>query len=430
MRTLFITGCALVLSTSVGCKWTEFDDLEGDTWVSSTDKPNGDSTDYGVAIQRGQKGSSGGKLVVIGAGQAQYTELVYAASGGADLAPTALKLNTQFGIGNLDLQPILLADPTTDEVSLVVNSGGQSIAVLTGTGGLIAHQVFGPMQPDAATYMVPPPRVDQPALPTPPQVLVAAVDSLYGAFVATPPNPQPKCQLVDEAAAPVSIRGLGAARVISTTFDDIIVWGTTGGSTGKLLLYPGSVFNGAPPVGSCAGGVQAPLAASTSIATTFVPGKGSQILMVDATHFVVVGHKDLGSTESFLGYFSINPIAKTFTAVGATVTIADLRTAAILDNGATKFVIAGYPSTVIEDVNAGVVKLFPLDLTAGINETAAATIYDAQPESDQQFGRAVAAMPFNGTNIVAVAADNEIFVYYKLVNTSGAAIYEDARSGR
>ncbi len=430
MRTLFITGCALVLSTGVGCKWTEFDDLKDETWVSSTDKPNSDSTDYGVAIQRGQKSSNGGKLVVIGAGQAQYTELVYSANGSSDLAPTALKLNTQFGIGNLDLQPILLADPTSDEVSLVVNSGGQSIAVLTGTGGLIAHQVFGPMQPDAATYMVPPPRSDQPTLPTPPQVLVGAVDALYGAFVANTPNPQPKCQLVDEAAAPVSIRGLGAARISATTYDDIVVWGTTGGATGKLLLYPGSVFNGAPPVGSCAGGVQAPLAASSSLATTFVPGKGSQIVMVDPTHFIVVGHKDLGSTESFLGYYSINPTAKTFTAIGASITIAELRTAAILDNGAKKYVIAGYPTTITEDVNAGVVKLFPLDITAGINENAAATIYDSQPNTDQQFGRAVAALPFNGTNVVAVAADNEIFVYYKLVTADGAVIYEDARSGR
>ncbi len=173
--TLFVTGCAL-LSAGVGCKWTDFDDLEKDTWVSSTDKPNGDSTDYGVAIARGQRSTNGGKLVVIGAGQAQYTEIVYSPNGDSDLAPTALKLNTQFGIGNLDPQPILIPDPTTtsDEVSLVVNSGSQSIAVLTGTGGLLAHQVFGPEQPDAATYMVPPPRVDQPSLPTPAQVLVGS----------------------------------------------------------------------------------------------------------------------------------------------------------------------------------------------------------------------------------------------------------------
>ncbi len=430
--TLFITGCAL-LSTGVGCNWTTFDDLEKDTWVSSTDKPNGDSTDYGVAIQRGQRGSNGGKLVVIGAGQAQYTELVYAANGDSDLAPTALKLNTQFGIGNLDQQPILIADPTStsDEVSLIVNSGGQSIAVLTGTGGLLAHQVFGPEQPDAATYMVPPPRADQPALPTPAQVLVGSVDTLYGAFVANVPNPQTKCQVVDEAASVINVRGLGATRVTSTTYDDVVVWGSVGSTAGKLLVYPGSVFNGNAPVGTCAAGVQGPLAGATPATTPFVPAKGSQIVMVDATHFLAVGHKDLGNAESFLGFYTIDPTG-TITSTGAPVTLPELRTAAVLTVGTKKYVIAGYPTAIVENVKAGRVLVFPLDMTAGIDATPAAQLYDSQPEDNQQFGRAVTAMPFNGDEVVAVAADNEIFVYFELGPSASTppmgTIYGDKRA--
>jgi hypothetical protein len=430
-KTLFVTGCAL-LSAGVGCKWTDFDDLEKDTWVSSTDKPNGDSTDYGVAIQRGQRGSNGGKLVVIGAGQAQYTELVYSPNGDSDLAPTALKLNTQFGIGNLDQQPILIADGTNDEVSLVVNSGGQSIAVLTGTGGLLAHQIFGPEQPDAATYMVPPPRADLPALPTPAQVLVGSVDTLYGGFVQNTPNPQTKCQLQDEAASVVTVRGLGATRVTSATYDDVVVWGTVGGNAGKLLLYPGTVFNGNPPVGTCLGGIQQPLAASVGLATPFVPAKGSQIVMVDPLHFLAVGHKDLGNAESFLGFYTIDPTAKTITATGAAVTLADLRTATVLTvGGSKKYVVAGYPTSIVENVKAGRVLVFPLDLTAGIDATPAAQLYDSQPEDNQQFGRGVAAMPFNGDEVVAVAADNEIFVYFELgpsaSNPPMGSIYGDKR---
>ena len=428
MRTkILLTGCAL-LSAGVGCKWTDFDDLEKDTWVSSTDKPNGDSTDYGVAIARGQKGSNGGKLVVIGAGQAQYTELVYSPNGDSDLAPTALKLNTQFGIGNLDQQPILIADPSNDEVSLVVNSGSQAIAVLTGTGGLLAHQVFGPEQPDAATYMVPPPRVDQPALPTPAQVLVSSGDTVYGTFVMNVPNPQTKCQLQDAAASPVTVRGLGAARVSSTTFDDVVVWGSVGGNVGKLLLYPGSVFNGNPPVGACAGGIAQPIATSV-LETPFVPAKGSQIVMVDATHFIAVGHKDLGSADSFLGYYTIDPTAKTITATGAAVTLGDLRTATVLNVGTKRFVVAGYPAALVENVKAGRVLVFPLDMTAGIDATPAAQLYDSQPEDNQQFGRGVAAMPFNGEEVVAVAADNEIFVYFELGPSSSGmgSIYGDKR---
>ncbi len=428
--TLFVTACAL-LSAGVGCSWTSFDDLEKDTWVSATDKPNGDSTDYGVAIQRGQRGANGGKLVVIGAGQAQYTELVYSPNGDSELAPTALKLNTQFGIGNLDQQPILVADPTTDEVSLVVTAGAQQVAVLTGTGGLIAHQVFGPEQPDAATYMVPPPRADNPALPTPVQVLIGSVDTLYGAFV-TSVNPQPKCQIVDEAASVVTVRGLGAARVTSTTFDDVVVWGSVGGNAGKLVLYPGSVFNGNPPVGACPAGVQQPLAASISATTPFVPAKGSQIVMVDATHFLAVGHKDLGNADSFLGFYTINPTTKSITATGIPITLPDLRTAAVLTVGTKKYVVAGYPTAIVENVKGGRVLIFPLDMTAGIDATPAAQLYDSQPGDNQQFGRAVTAMPFNGEEVVAVAADNEIFVYFELgpsaSNPPMGSIYGDKRA--
>lgn len=427
----FVTGCAL-LSAGTGCKWTDFDDLEGDTWVSSTDKPNGDSTDYGVAIARGQKGSNGGKLVVIGAGQAQYTELVYSPNGDSDLAPTALKLNTQFGIGNLDQQPILVADPSNDEVSLVVNSGSQSIAVLTGTGGLLAHQVFGPEQPDAAAYMVPPPRSGSTEA-QPAQVLVGSGDTVYGAFAMNVPNPQTKCQLQDPAASPVTVRGLGAARFATPAptpvSDDVVVWGSVGGNAGKLMIFPGGVFNGNPPVGPCTGGTAQPIAASV-LDTPFVPSKGSQIVMVDATHFLAVGHKDLGVADSFLGFYSIGATGA-ITAVGAPITLPDLRTAAVLTVGTKKYVVAGYPTSIVENVKAGRVLVFPLDMTAGIDATPAAQLYDAQPENNQQFGRAVAAMPFNGEEVVAVAADNEIFVYFQLGPATGnppvGSIYGDKR---
>lgn len=416
MRTTLYTVALLALAAAPACKWTEFDDLEGDTWVRATDKPNGDSTDYGVAIQRGQKGANGGKLVVIGAGQAQFTELVYSTNGASDLAPTAQKLNSQFGIGNLDVQPILLADPTTDDVSLVVNSGGQSIAVLTGTGGLLAHQVFGPEQPDAATYMLPPPNATQ---PTPPiQVLVAAVDTVYGAFVANSPNPQPKCQLVDEGNMPLTIRGLGNARNAPSTTDDVVVWGMAAtGGMGKLLMYPGSVFGG------CAT-TQGPIAGWTATATTFTPAKGSQLIMVDSTHVLAVGHKEIGSTDSYLALFRLDASAKSITMIGAPVTVPDLRTAAIYDDGTKKFVVAGYPTALIDGVKAGQVAVYSLDLTSGIGASPSAVLHDASPGEEQQFGRAVAVTPFNGKPVIAVAADNEIFMYFR------TTLYDETRSGR
>ncbi|MBA3462259.1 MAG: hypothetical protein H0T46_20020 [Deltaproteobacteria bacterium] len=417
MRNTYFTGCLLALAAgTTGCKWSEFDDLEGDTWVTSTDKPNGDSTDYGLAIARGQRGPNGGKLVVIGAGQAQYTELVYSPDGSVDLAPTAQKLNSQFGIGNLDPQPILLADPASDEVSLVVNSGGQSIAVLTGAGGLIAHQVFGPMEPEAATYLVPPPNTVQPTPPS--QVLVASMDKVYGAFVANTPNPQPSCALVDDAAMSLRIRALGAARLAPSTSDDVLVWGDTGsGGNAKLQMYPGSVFAGcATP--------QIPLVGWTAATTTFAPAKGSHIVMIGSTHALLVGHKELGNSDSYLALFRIDASAKTFSLVGAPVTIPELRTAAIYEEGTKKFVVAGYPTTVVDGVKSGRVLVFPLDLTTGIGDMPAMTLHDASADDEQQFGRAIAVIPFNGRQVIAVGADNEIFTYFK------TSQYEETRTGR
>ncbi|MBL9014200.1 MAG: hypothetical protein JNL83_08485 [Myxococcales bacterium] len=417
MRTTLYTAALLALAAAPACKWTEFDDLEGDTWVTATDKPNGDSTDYGVAIARGQRGSNGGKLVVLGSGQAQFTELVYSPNGDADLAPTAQKLNSQFGIGNLDIQPILLADPTSDEVSLVVNSGGQSIAVLTGAGGLLAHQVFGPEQPDSATYMLPPPNATQPTPPV--QVLVAASDVVYGAFVSNTPNPQPKCNIVDDAAAALDVKGLGATRLAPSTTDDVVVWGVPkAGGMGKLSVYPGSVFAG------CAA-PQAPLTGWATATTPFAPSKGSQLIMVDATHVLAVGHKDLGNPESFLGLYRLDPTAKTITMIGAPVTVPDLRTAAIYDDGSKKYVVAGYPTAIIDGTKSGQVAIYTLDLTSGIGTSPSAVLHDAQPEEEQQFGRAVAVTPFNGKPVIAVAADNEIFMYFRL-----DPLYAETRTGR
>src|SRR5689334_22477882 len=124
MRTILFLALGALAASTAACKWTEFDDLSDETWVSSTEKPNVKSTNYGVAIQRGNKTGTEGRLAVIGAGQATFSELVFDANGDSKLAATALELNNQFGIGNLDAQPILLADPASDDIALVINGGG------------------------------------------------------------------------------------------------------------------------------------------------------------------------------------------------------------------------------------------------------------------------------------------------------------------
>jgi hypothetical protein len=390
------------------CKWTEFDDLQNDTWVGSTEKPSVKSADYGVAIQRGKTLSGGGTLVVIGANQPTYSELAYDANGGSKLAPNTLELNSQYGIGTLDTQPILLADPTTDDIALVVNGGGSQILVLTGTGQLNMHNLFvTPSTVDAATYMLPPSSAAA-------EPLVASADVVVGTFYGTVPNPQPTCKLTDSGTA-IQAHALGVVRTGAATSDDVIAWGSAGAAAGKLYRYPGSVFNGCSASGISATGHD----------TGFVPGRGSQNLTIDASHVLLQGHHDTDETSLLQVYdASLNP-------VGGTVSLPKLKTVAILDTGVQKYVIAGYPGELVtkDNVAAGAVRLFRVS-TAGIEPQPAAVFYDAQPENGESFGRAVAAVPFNGKPIVVVAANNEIFAYFRLNLTDGTALYGETRQGR
>ena len=396
---------AFILSILGACSWTTFDDLEGDTWVTSTEKPSNDSSNWGVAIQRGQASGSGGRIVVMGASQSLYSELLVGADGdvGTPDPDTTLELNSQFGIGNLDAQPILIADPTGNEVSLVTSSGSASIAVLHGANGvLVVSQVFGPASADAAAYMVPP----APAAQVP-QPLVAEADKVYGTFFTNPPNPQPSCPLKDGTSA-VTIGALGALSTAGPT-NDVIVWSTTG----KVLVYPGSVFNG------CV--MQAATSASAT-ETGAKPAKGSQILpfTAGANKFAVLQGHD-ASGNGFLALFNFDAAP---TLVGAARTENGIKNAALMELDGKRYVVAGYPDAIVDGTSgAGQVQVFEVDTTAGIGNSVM-TLHDAQPEGKQAFGRAVAVVPFGTKPLIVVAADNEVFTYFR------TTLYDETRAGR
>ena len=394
------------------CSWTEFDDLEDSTWVTSTEKPSNDSSNWGVAIQRGQASGTGGRLVVMGANQSLYSELKVESNGKISVEPTTLELNSQFGIGNLDAQPILLADPASNEVALVTSSGSASIVVLKGAmGQLMPHQVFGPAVPDAATYMVPTAPAAQLS-----QTLVAEGDKVYGTYFVNPQNPQPSCKLVDDTNAAIMIRALGSTPRPDAT-SNVLVWA----SNGKLLRYPPAIFNGALGNAACATTGVAP-GANAFVSTSFMPGKGSQILTFEVggtdRYAVLQGHTDTGT--GFLGLFNVD----TMTMVGTARTENGIKTAALMELAGKRYVVAGYPDAIVEGSSrAGQVQVFEVDTTAGVG-SAVLTLHDAQPEGDQAFGRSVAVMPFDGKPLIVVAADNEVFTYFR------TTLYEETRTGR
>ena len=137
------------------------------------------------------------------------------------------------------------------------------------------------------------------------------------------------------------------------------------------------------------------------------------------------GHR---GDNGFLRVFS-SPAANTLTAVGDTAMVPKLRSAAILDVASARYVVAGAPTALAKGKAAGQVQVFKISGT-GLGTLPVATLNDAQPDNNQSFGRGVVAMPFNGTQVIAVAADNEVFVYFRLNQSDGTPLYGETRQGR
>jgi len=426
MRTTMLL--VLAASSLGACKWTEFDDLENQTWVGSTEKPNVKSTGYGVAIQRGDDGSesgSSGTLAVIGAGPGTYSELLYNQAGASSLKPNNLALADQGIMTLAPSPPFFLASPASAEVALITTGDNGSIVVATGTHTLLVRQLFVntttlgntvtiSTTPDAAAYMQPGlfPGVTDPPGPEP---LVASGDVVMGTVYALPTgSKQPACKLID-GANPIQIRALGV--VSNGATDDVLMWN---GVDGKLLRYAGSVFNGCT--------TQPPMAATdTASSPAFVPGHGSQILTIDAARVLLQGQQDVAKgTAGFLQVYD----AATLTPVGNPVMLPGLAAAAILDTGDAKYVVAGYPTAIIDGKSAGQVVVFKISADGIDTSTPAATLHDAQPDANQSFGRSVTVMPFNGKQVIAVAANNEIFVYFRENPPGDTALYDETRQGR
>jgi len=402
-----------LLAAGGGCKWTDFDDLEEDTWVTATPKPDNGAANWGVAIARATRSGSGATLAVLGATSAIYNDLAIGPSGDVNTT-TENELNTNFAIGPLALEPLFLTRPDADEVALVTGLEVNRIIVVRAVGGeLSSVPVTGLAQPSAATYMVAPPRVSGEA--TQMQILVAQADGVYGAFFTNPPTQVSKCALRDEANMVISIRALGAYRPDGATSDDVLVLT----EAGKLLAYPGAVFNG------CGAMTQGPTAGVVRDLMFAGVQSGSQIhVLTDgtATYALVQLHNDTGKGK--LGLYKIT--ASSIDEVGPALDIERLRTTALFQpsTDGKLYVLAGMPTATVEDVDAGKVEVREVNLATGVAAAPEMTLFDAQPEAKQSFGRSVAALPFNGKNIIAVSADNEVFLYFR------TTMYAETREGR
>lgn len=430
-RTTTTTMTFVLAAAALGaCNWTKFDDLADQTWVDATGKPDVKSADWGVAIQRGADSTNsqnGGTLAVIGAGSTNtFSELTYDESGKSHFAPTSLALGAQ-GIMTLDSPTIFLANPASSEVSLVTSGSSGSIVVAGGKDTLTARQLFVtntslrntatiPPKADAATYLQPKEFPGLPGSNPPPAPIVGVGDVVMGTILNIPTSsPQPACRLSDGINA-IQIRALGAVPATVGATDDLLAWSMDG----RVFRYTGDVFNGCSDVAPPTAPQFVPALGNKP---AFKPDVGSQILKIDPTRVLLEGRDAAGG--GFLQVFNSNTLAP----IGNAVTVPGVRAAAILDVDGTTYVVAGYPTAVVAGKKAGQVLIFKIGAT-GLEPTQVATLNDAQPEDAQSFGRAVTVMPYRGKNVIAVAADNEVFVYFRATLEDGSDLYGETRQGK
>jgi len=420
---------ALVLvgvASAGACKWTEFDTLRDDAWVKATTKPDGSkSTNWGIAIIRGKATSaSGGTLAVFGSATSRLNEFQFQPDG------EVKNLDEQnlgdIGIGNLSNEPIVLADPSKDDFALITQGSAQQVVVAAGVDSQLFQKIInGAGTVDAAAYVIAPELDSDAARSTtrpaqPPQPLIASGDTLFGTFFDQMNFQQTSCQIVIDGA-PVQIRGIAGIRPDPTfATDDVAVW-TDGGD---LVVLDGHVFNGGRsgvpagtllcPGGGAPNGVLDPAAIiGTPVATGFTPGVGTltQILPFGDHFAILQGHDQ---QTSFLALWDFTAAPGTAGAlVGSPLSEPGIRSIALFDDGTATFVVAGFPSAIIDGVTAGKALIYQVDTATGIDAAQIDTLNDAQPDDGQQFGRSVAVMEFNGEPIINVAGNNEVYTYFR-----------------
>lgn len=407
-------GCLPLLAAG-GCLWSDFDDLQKEAWATATTKPKGNAaSSWGVAIARVAQNGGGGTLAVLGASSASYEELSISPDG-TPAAANQLDLNMVFPIGNLAIEPLFLSRPEADEVALVTAQDAAHVMVIRAVGGqLTPTPVMGPAQPNGATYLLAPPPVSQTRL------LVAEHEVVFPVSLdpAKPVAPETKCPLIAPGEPSLTIRALGAYRPTGALGDDVLVLT----ENGKLIAYPGDALSG-----GCSAGIMQPPRPGL-IKDIGLPNveTGSQIFaFTDAQMSYVLVQAHNADGQGRLGLYRIG--AASIDEVGTTRDLDRLRTAALFQPmGETRrFVVAGLPTAVVGGVpGAGQVQVLEVSTASGIAMTPAATLSDIQPEVNQAFGRGVAALPFNNKSIIAVAADNEVFLYFR------TALYGETREGR
>jgi hypothetical protein len=428
----------LVLATGGGCVWTEFDQLRDDVWVDSIGAIDG-SSNFGEVVAEASMppAGAGATIGVLGRNSASVSFVTYTADGTREIQRVDIG-NSFTLVSAFDEHPVYAADPATDAFAVAALTGDLTAdPMLRGLRIGIFHgatfQGVNPgYEPTAGFYVPPNPIAHEP--PTAigfgldggevgPKVLLGRKGQLVRvALGLMTPGIWSGCHFTDPTEAAYAI---GFGDVDGVPGGEWIIASAPVGidvnpDPGRVWIVPATdptVFNDATGGAPC----PTPTKQVMDQAASIPLGAGSQIAVADFG----AGPRVLVSSPGVGGKLSVID----FTATPATVTqiatagVNDIDSFVVADitaaNPGLEIIVGAPNASDAGPTRAGAVRVLKPDATA-----AAEPLHDADPETEQHFGKSVAVVPFGDKKVLVVGAEGEVFTYFR------TTFYDEVRSGR
>jgi hypothetical protein len=391
-----VKALALTLALSA-CSWTTFGDLSDTTWVHAQETPDSDQSNYAVAIVNSTTDQPG-ELAVLSGTPANYSTLDFDPTGST--SETLTQPLGQHSISTLSNHPAFVGDGSGD-VAIVDKGIDGPLVVIHGTASQLTDSQLSSTDPvDAATF--------------------SATDIIVASSGMTPTAGKPNawlvqatvtnCALVDESGTTPM-----AASALASDGTNVYAYSRTG----EFLVYTRADFEAGCESSQTPGPIT-PIAH----AMTTAPAANGGYIGLGGSFAILVAYD---SPSTMTGAVSVVSLGASPAQVGASIATAGVEAAQLGTFGAagtgTPALALGFPSrTVGTTTDVGEVELHMADATSGaVNGDVWETLSIPQADADLVFGRGLAAMTYNGSTILVVAASNVVYAYYETM------VYSDTR---
>lgn len=417
----------LAIIASIGlcaCNWTTFDDLADQTWVDSTGGPdNASPAEYGLSMAPVGV-STGAAFLVSMRSPDGVALLTYDQTGAGAVTSTEVTALVP-NAAQLPERPILAADPNSDRVLLATPVGEEVPPAMTQLLVYSGATLSGPTtvtlsaEGHVGALAVGDTDVDPDTSGT--DVVVTVDDTLIVVDDYQMTKTQSDCVLSREVAFAGLVGDFGAA---GASAEVVLALGNEArsGAASSIEIFSASTVADAAMIASgepCFTDI-APLRAP--LLSIPAPGdEGDFGVSLVAGDFTGDGNLDLAAgapgTNKVYVFTAIDlaggsfgtpvelPVPAGSGVFGETLAAGDLD-----GDGADELIVGDSRAASGGEPNAGAAHIFVFD---GDDPGQPLTLHDAQPEAEQRFGRALAVGTFEGTGLLSVGADGEVFTYFR-----------------